>query len=373
MFHHIRPSHRHEFMVVGVIALCVTVWCVFMVFVYRSYVAASGLEAAIDTAAWGPESTESTPHVVSQLPRLLDGVIVDRKSANTLPLCVMIENAAFDGVRPQTGLSRASVVYEVIVEGGITRFMAVFASGDGESFTIGPVRSSRDTYLEFASEFDCPYIHAGGSFTAIQAIRNFDLRDVDGLIEGKYFWREAGKYAPHNLFTTREKLELAARDHAWTARNTDTLEPWRFIDAIPEEARPAPGSTDAATSVSILFGGSYDVLFTYDSARNVYLRHNGGVAHIDARTGEQLALQNVIVQFVDMGDAIEGKGRINWPVTGEGRVQVFHDGSIVEGRWKKTARNARTRFRDASGAPLALTRGSTWIAIVPPHISVSHD
>lgn len=366
-------SHRHEFMVVGVLLLCLFVWCVFMVFVYRSYVAASGLEAAIDTTAWSPESADVHSSVPSTLPRLLDGVIVDRKSANTLPLCVMIENAAFDGVRPQTGLSRASVVYEVIVEGGITRFMAVFASGAGESFPIGPVRSSRDTYLEFVSEYDCPYIHAGGSFTAMQAIRNFHLRDVDGLIEGKYFWREAGKYAPHNLFTTREKLEFAARDHAWTVRESDTFTPWRFLDAVPGASRTASETADAATRVSIQFGGSYDVLYTYDPSRNVYLRQNGGLAQSDALTREQIAPQNVIVQFVDAGDSIEGKGRINWPVTGEGRVEVFHDGRISTGRWKKTHREQRTVFVDESGAPLPLTRGSTWIAIVPPHISVSHE
>lgn len=373
MFRRMSTNHRHELMVVGVLVLCLFVWCVFMVFVYRSYVAASGLEAAIDTTAWNPESSDAGSPVAATLPRLLDGVIVDRKNANTLPLCVMIENAAFDGVRPQSGLSRASVVYEVIVEGGITRFMAVFASGAGDSFPIGPVRSSRDTYLEFASEYDCPYIHAGGSFTAMQAIRNFHLRDVDGLIEGKYFWREAEKYAPHNLFTTREKLEFASRDHAWTVRESDTLEPWRFLDAVPEASRPTSKTEDAATRASIQFGGSYDVVYTYDPSRNSYLRQNGGVVHTDALTGEQIAPQNVVLQFVDAGDAIEGKGRINWSVTGEGRVEVFHDGRVVNGRWKKTAREHRTVFIDESGAPLPLTRGSTWIAIVPPHISVSHE
>src|SRR3989339_2036682 len=104
--------------------------------------------------------------IPKKIPRRIDGVLVKPEESNLLPVCVMIENAAFGGVRPQSGLSQAQLVYEVIVEGGITRFMAVFSNATQANAVIGPGRSARDTYLEFVSELELAYAHAGGSYNA---------------------------------------------------------------------------------------------------------------------------------------------------------------------------------------------------------------
>lgn len=289
------------------------------------------------------------------LPRRLDGQSVAAADANKIPACVMVENAAFEGVRPQAGLSSAQVVYEIVVEGGITRLMAVFAGEKADK--IGPVRSARDTYLEFVSEYNCAYFHAGGSYTAMKAIYNFDLRDVDGLLEGKWYWRDAAKYAPHNLFTdTTKAFQAIAEGHSWT--EAPTYDSWLFAD----DQRP---TTTNATEVNVEFGGAYNVQYKYNATDNAYERYNGNVAHTDSNTGKVLTTRNIVLQHVPEGMYIEGKGRINFAVTGEGKVEIFHEGVVTEGTWKKADRLARTKFYDADGKEIPLVRGNTWVEIVP--------
>lgn len=290
------------------------------------------------------------------LPRHLDGLLVAAADANKVPACVMIENAAFGGVRPQAGLSAAQVVYEVIVEGGITRLMAVFAGEKADM--VGPVRSARDTYLEFASELNCAYIHAGGSFTAVQALRNLKMRDIDALLEYKWFWRQAGKAAPHDLFTKTDNVYEAIKSgHSWTEEPTYAV--WNFVDDENIEA------TETATEVNIAFGGAYDVKYIYNVDGQYYERWDGGVVHTDANTGKALTARNIIIQKVPPGEEIEGKGRINFSVTGEGEVYIFRLGKLTKGTWKKNDRLSRTQFFDATGEEIPLARGTTWVEIVP--------
>lgn len=290
------------------------------------------------------------------LPRHLDGLLVAAADANNVPACVMIENAAFGGVRPQSGVSSAQVIYEVIVEGGITRWMAVFAGEKADM--VGPVRSARDTYLEFASELNCAYIHAGGSFTAVQALQNFKMRDIDALLEYKWFWRQAGKVGPHDLFSKTDNLYDAIKNgHSWT--DVPTYPMWNFVD----DSAVVAGET--ANEINIHFGGSYDAKYIYNADGKYYDRWTAGIPHQDATTGKTLTARNIIIQKVPAGFAIEGKDRINFSVTGEGEVYIFRLGQLVKGTWKKTERLGRTQFFDAAGNEITLARGTTWVEIVP--------
>jgi hypothetical protein len=303
--------------------------------------------------------------------RRLDGMPVAIADANKVPECVMIENAAFGGVRPQSGLSQASVVYEVIVEGGITRFMAVFAGEHSDR--VGPVRSARDTYLEFAAELNCSYFHAGGSDTALAALYNKRMRHVDGLIESKYFWRDNGFLSPHNLFTSTNNLDDATTAHNWTREDAPSYTSWTFQAAIDSTKRLDPATEDGVNKINIGFGGSYDVEYNYNTEQNYFERKNGGVLQTDAVNGQTISAKNVIVQHVGPGIYIEGKGRVNWPVTGEGNVDIFHDGQVYRGTWKKADRTSRTLFFDASGNPIPMLQGNSWVEIVPDSIPFSYQ
>lgn len=299
----------------------------------------------------------------SVLPRRIDGILVAREDANQVPICVMIENAAFGGVRPQAGLSAASLVYEVIVEGGITRLMAVYAGESAE--VVGPIRSARDTYLEFVSEYNCSYVHAGGSFTALLALEEFGLRHIDALYEPQYFYRDVTKFSPHNLFSSTDQLEEGVANHNWTNEEEPDYAMWRFEDEVPAEV-----ITEEGLEVSIAFGGAYDVRFIYNESEGYYERFNGGTRHTDANTGDILTARNVIIHRVGEGIPIEGKGRINWPVTGEGEVIVYRDGQRIVGTWKKEDRSSRTQYVLEDGSEMPLQRGNSWIEIVPESISV---
>ena len=122
---------------------------------------------------------------------------------------------------------------------------------------------------------------------------------------------------------------------------------------------------EVANEVNILFGGSYNVTYNYSSELAAYERVNGGVAHTDANTGKTLAVRNVIIQKVPEGIYIEGKGRVNFSVTGEGEVYIFRLGQMEKGTWKKADRLGRTQFFDADGKEIELARGTSWVEIVP--------
>mgnify|MGYP000278806375 FL=1 len=367
---YLRSLKEHRFATVGLVVAVIALCAVGGFAYYQSQQPGpSVVSQIVDTVT---EEPVVVPEESKEIPRHIDGVIVPREEANPHLVCVMIENAAFGGVRPQSGLSKASVVYEVIVEGGITRLMAVFANDDDDKADIiGPVRSARDTYLEFAAEYNCPYAHAGGSYTAMLALRERNFRDVDGLKE-RGFYRRAGKVSPHNLFISWDDLQTLAGGHNWRDE-APTYTPWAFADPLDTAARPGNDATNKARTVKVGFGGSYDVEFRYNADENVYERYDGGVAHKDELTNDVIKTKNVVLYHVADGDSIEGKGRINWPVTRPegGDVDIIHDGMVTKGKWKKGAASERVSFVDADGKDIPLTRGNTWVEVVPPHISSS--
>ncbi|MBI2415281.1 MAG: DUF3048 domain-containing protein [Candidatus Kerfeldbacteria bacterium] len=353
--HH--PSPQWLMIAGAIVAIIITAGMIWYVLSWRPQhqpvVVAKPLQPNTVTKNISKKDTQpiTEPSIVS---RRLDGLLVARSDANTVPGCVMIENAAFGGVRPQSGLGAASLVYEIIVEGGITRLMAVYAGE--QTATIGPVRSARDTYIEFASELQCAYAHAGGSYTALLALQNFQMRDLDGLREPTWFWRDPGKFAPHNLFTSSEKLYQAIIEgHSWT--EPPTYDSWKFVEAVT--------ASTTATEVNVYFGGAYDVRYTYQADKKYYERYNGGELQHDATTSEILSTRNIVIQQVPAGWYVEGKGRINFSVTGEGKAYVFREGTLTEGIWRKPDRLARTTFYNSAGNAIEFVRGNTWVEIVP--------
>lgn len=300
--------------------------------------------------------------------RRIDGMPVATADANKWPIAVMIENAAFDGVRPQAGLSRALLVYEIIVEGGITRFMAVFGGEDAS--LIGPVRSARDTYLEFASELHAVYTHAGGSYTALQSLRNFpEVTNLDALsADGKYFWRDNSRYSPHNLFTSTEKLTLMLRDKGLLDKTADYTS-WKFADNAD-----LPNNASVVNDIQLDFSTpSYSVEWKYNSDAKYYERYNGGELQHDRMNNEVLSAKNVIVQIVPPGWYIEGKGRINFSVTGEGKAYLFNQGFLTEATWKKADRISRTLFYDNTGKEITFNSGNIWIEILPSDRTLTYQ
>lgn len=300
--------------------------------------------------------------------RLIDGVITSNDKARLVPYAVMMENLL--SVRPQSGLSQASVVYEALVEGGATRFMAIFDPSE-EIPAIMPVRSARPYYIEWVSEYAGLYVHAGGSPKALTVLwENPDIHNLEALSsDGVYFWRDTSKYSPHNLVTSSEKMNYALRDKELEDKKS-SYSPWLFKDEAPEAERGANGKM---LSFNFSSGITYKVDYAYHLGDNAYARSNANQPHLDNNTGEQIMVKNVVVQLVENPALNGGKGRLDIYVGGTGDAWVLRDGEIIKATWQKDSRTSRTRFFHESGEEIEFNRGNTWVHVITKTQDVTYQ
>ena len=301
-------------------------------------------------------------------PTLLDGVLVYPEQLaeiqGRLPLAVMFDN--FIDARPQVGLEKADLVFEVVAEGGITRFLGVFWRG--EPGRIVPVRSARVYYLDWAAELDAVYVHWGwakssGAADVPSAIARLDLRHLDGFfISEPYFFRAPDRAGPHDGIADTDALWDLAAERGWTG--PPAIEAWQFKDDQPERASGA----DAAAAIDLGFGGpflsNYAVRWQYDAGSNAYLRSQGGAPHNDGGSGNQIQAKNVAVMVTSVGPAGDGTAHLLYDTVGGGEAVVFQDGVAVPGTWSKPDTFSRTRFFDAAGNEVAFNRGQTWVEVL---------
>jgi len=296
-----------------------------------------------------------------QVERKIDGVSVPADQANIYPVAVMIENLVSS--RPQAGLSEANLVYEALAEGGITRFMAVYAAS-GAIPKIGPVRSARSYYLDWAKELNTLYAHIGGSPQSFNLIKQYKILDLDQFFNAQYFWRNKDRPAPHNLYTSSELLAYALRDKQLAKEGN--FESWLFKDDKNKETLP----TEEKNIIIDFSSFNYKVEYKYDLANNEYIRNQAGQAHQDEE-GHQIKAKNVIVQYLKT--SLVDKERLGMETIGEGEAIVFQDGQGIKGTWKKESRESRTEFFDSDGNKIKLNRGTTWIEIVPSGRIVNYN
>lgn len=292
--------------------------------------------------------------------RKLDGVIVNTKEeVNPYPVAVMVENLS--SVRPQSGLSKASVVYEALAEGGITRFMLIFPGDKNEANKIGPIRSARSYYVEWLSEYDAMYAFSGAYPPVLAAVSGLQIKNINAMYEGsKYYWRDHSYSAPHNMFTNSQNLGYALRDKDLDGIDQAKFQAWKFKDETALEDRP-----EEAKTINIDFSGAaYNVEYRYDRESNTYLRYNGGAEHTDRNTSEQLAPKNVVVYKLPTR-TIDDYGRLEMDVIGEGEATMFSNGQATTGTWKKSSRTDRTLFYDENGKEYEFSRGQTWVDVIP--------
>ena len=284
----------------------------------------------------------------------INGIKSSPEVAQIRPISIMIEN--HPDSRPQSGLSEADVVYEVLAEGGITRFEALYQTNVAKY--IGPVRSARDYFAQIADEWGAIYAHVGGSNEVIQEIKDgvyTRISDANQYYNGDYFERITSRAAPHNVYTSIDQLRKLATDHKFNLQGS--FESWLFKD---DSAR-----SSAATYISMSFSTSeFDVNYTFDGASNTYKRFMAGAPHADAATGKQILAKSVVVQLVDVTEVPNDPLKhVNIDMTGGGKAYVFEDGGITAGTWAKT--NSRTIFYDSTGNEIKFNRGPLWLELVP--------
>lgn len=279
------------------------------------------------------------------------GKVIEDQQLATRPLLFSVDNSL--QARPQSGIDQADIIYEVPVEGGITRFVVLFYGHLPEK--IGPIRSVRPYIVRIAQEYEAMLIHSGASPDGYQLLSELDLLHLDEIYRGSYFWRENGaRRPPHNLYTGREELaELVRILPAIKFRPRFTFE------KVTAEARGADLSR-----VEINFWGK-KILFNYKEGK--FLREiNYG------KKGQEICCSNLVVQFVSMG-LIPGDnaGRLEMELNGSGKAIVFRSGAAVDGTWNKEP-GGWSEYYTADGEPVTFTAGTTWILLVPGSAEVSY-
>ena len=269
-----------------------------------------------------------------------------------VPYAVMIDHALDSGL--PIGIEKAVVVFETLVEGGVTRLMAVFDPRDEIEY-IGPVRSARPYFVDWVQGLDAVYMHAGGSPTALRLIDSIILKDVNEIgVDGKYFWRSNNREAPHNLFTSSENVQSMFKNKDWELYRKDQILPWEWQEEFEEEK-------NAQTLVIDFSRTSYTVAWEYQEEARLYQRYRSGKVAKTSQ-GTELVAKNVLIQFVDIG--LEDELRLTMQTTGDGDAVVCYSGVCKEGEWQRTSKDEPTQFF-IEGELVKLMPGNTWIAVVP--------
>lgn len=300
------------------------------------------------------------PKPIKLIARRMDGMYVKERRANRWPIAVMIDN--FPTARPQAGLDRASVVYEALAEGGIPRFMAVFAERGMPM--VGPVRSARPYFVQYATEYTAAFVHAGGSFDAQEMLKASHLVNIEGIKgkTAKYFFRGTRYYNNvHDLFTTGEKLQQYLSTTK-AEKLTPNYRPWRFVNDAPKTKR---GKEGQGVTINLGAGSSYIIDYRYDPKQNAYTRFTGRKPHIDRVTKQQIAVKNILLLRVPKEKVLDYKGRLELKTLGSDIGVLFQNGKAITIRWNKRSNRDRTIIRTLDGKEVNMVRGSTWITIVP--------
>ncbi|MDY7100955.1 MAG: DUF3048 domain-containing protein [Actinomycetota bacterium] len=269
-------------------------------------------------------------------------------------LAVKIHNvgSAPSGARPQSGINQADIVYEEKVEGGLTRFVAVFHSNNVG--TVGPVRSARTSDTEILASYNRPLIGYSGANAAVEAtVAASSLVPVGSRQAGGAYWRSGARPAPHNLYTSTGALWSAP------AGNGAGIPGAQFAyraagEALPANARPA-------RLVDVRFPAA-SIRYEWNGAG--WARGMNGSWHVDT-AGAIAAPENVIVQFINYRPSTADARSPHAVMTGSGEAWIFTAGHVVPAAWSRPNLAAPTSFT-VGGQPVKLTPGRTWVALAEP-------
>ena len=274
------------------------------------------------------------------------------------PIAVMIDN--HNQAWPQAGLNKAYLVYEIIVEGGETRLMAVFKGVNVDK--IGPVRSSRHYFLDYAMENDAIYAHYGWSPMAESDIKSYNINNLNGITEStSTFWRVKDKSAPHNAVTSTDALLKAAKSKGYKTTSTKKS----VLNYTTDDVTLEDGQ--GATSVTIPHSNLQTVKYVYDEENQVYKRYARNKAQTDWDTGNSITTKNIIITMCDNYtlDDSENKGRQGLKNIGTFNGYYITNGKAIKIKCIKEARNTQTKYEDLQGNEIKVNDGNTWINICP--------
>ena len=305
-----------------------------------------------------PSPTPSPTPTPNPLLSPLSGLPIHIDIADRRVVAIKIDNAP--AARPQSGLSAASVVYEHLTEGTVTRYTAFFLDHDVRR--VGPIRSARFVDRDLVQQFDALFAHVGGSPPVRDDLGESNVADMDQFFfdETRPYYRISSRPAPFNMYADLQAL----REHG-QGRYPDkrTISGFRFYDTAPNQG-PLTHLQIPKTPRT-----PFQARYTYASNTRRWRRSIGETVDVDAETGRPLEFENIIVQRVSTRitkfdeDSLGNKSL--WiGTTGENATTVFRDGAQYDGRWRRETATDTTEFFTEHGSPIALRPGHTWIHLL---------
>ena len=279
-------------------------------------------------------------------------------SGTDRPIAVMIDN--HQNAMPQANLSEAELVYEMIVEYGETRLMAIYKGDDLDK--IGPIRSARHYFVDYALENDAIYVHYGESPQAEEAIQRYGLPSINGINESEdLFWRVDDKYAPHNAVTsTKNILEIANREGYRTTSNKESV-----LNYVVDEVNLDEGQS--AIDITIPYSQYNTVRYEYDEESKTYIRYSRDEKQVDWDTGETVTVKNIIIAKVENSTLNDGSDKDRQTIDNIGTLDGYYitNGKAIEIKCKKTSANEQTVYEDLNGNEIKVNDGNTFIQMCP--------
>ena len=308
-----------------------------------------------------PPTTEATEPPVPAAAELnpLTGETLDAASSNR-PVAIMINN--LNKALPQCGISKADIVYEIIAEGAVTRFMAIFYDL-ADVDVIGPVRSVRPYFFRVAQHYGAILSSAGGSDEAISIIKSQKYDYLNGIAgAGSAFyrdeWRKENKGYEHSLMTTGEKLMKAAEKAGISTSMEHRDYGFNFT------AEPMTAGDSAAEITVWFYNNGKKTTMTYDESKGVYWMSQHGVSTVDGNDDSPVGFRNVVVLEAD-SYVKDDEGHLETQMTGTGKGYYARDGKIIPITWSRESNSSRYVYTDAEGNPISFGVGKTYVGIVP--------
>jgi hypothetical protein len=312
-------------------------------------------------APGGPGQVAAPPAKVANWWPLRGTSASDSDAIHKRPVVIKVANDP--AARPQSGMSQADLVLEIPVEGGITRYALVFQSQDPSK--VGPVRSARQSDLNYLPALHAILAHVGASESVTQMVRdaakNGSFVDIDEFQHADAFERVAGKVAPYNAYTSGSKIRDAAGDAGRARVDVPGLQ----FDALVGKAAAKEGAP-----LAIPYTGASKVTYAFDAAAGSYHRTQGGQTTMDADAKKEVMPDNVVVIKTEVKEIpgtadVTGAPSVDFRATGTGAVVILREGKRFDGMWTRGGTSDMYRFADSAGAPIPLKPGLTWIHIVP--------
>lgn len=296
-------------------------------------------------------------------------------NGNDRPIAFMIDNNT--NAQPQASLNSTYMVYEIIVEGGESRLMALFKGTVADQ--VGPIRSARHYFLDYAMENDVIYAHLGMSPQAEDDFSEFDIDHINGQIydTGKartktsLYWRVRHKKAPHNAYTNTESILKIANDKGW--RTTSDNE--SVLNYTVEEVNLETEDSFVVNSVKIPYAKGHTVQYIYNSETGRYTRYSKGKKMTDEMTGEDITTKNIIITFAKnytLNDG-ENKGRQDVVTVGELDGYYITNGKAIKIKCIKNSRREQTTYVDLNGEEIKVNDGNTWVNVCPIDANVTFE